>query len=62
MYHRGYDFAQEEDHDIDFIGHADEINSSRVRRKVQRLDVAREASRAQMRGHRSRRASLLPYL
>ena len=56
------DFAQEEDDEIDFLGHADEINSSRVRRKVQRLDVAREASRSQMLGHRSCRASLLPYL
>ena len=56
------DFAQEDDDEIDFLGHADELNSSRVRRKVQRLDVAREASRSQMLGRRSRRSSLLPYL
>ena len=59
---RSADLAQEGDDEIDFLGHADDLKSSRVRRKVQRLDVAREASRSQMLGHGPRRSSLLPYL
>lgn len=59
---RSADLVQEDDDEIDFLGHADDLNSSRVRRKVQRLDVAREASRSQLLGHGRRRSSLLPYL
>lgn len=54
--------AMLDDDEIDFLGHSNNLSSSRVCRKVQRLDIAREARRAQMQGRGRRRASLLSFL
>ena len=52
----------EEDDEIDFLRNTQNLHSSRICRRVQRLDVAQEATRFQRQARRSHETPLLSYL